>query len=61
MKIGRNSNLHPGHIAGAASPRLAQRIPVMNVPCLQAILLAFLHAAIWDWLTALILDQSKAG
>ena len=28
---------------------------------MQAILLAFLHAAIWDSLTALIVDPLKAG
>jgi hypothetical protein len=33
--------VQPEHIAGTESPRLAQRIPAMNVPCLQAILLAF--------------------
>ena len=59
MKIGRNSNVHPGHIAGAEVPRLAQRIPAIKVPCLQAILLAFLHAASWDSLTALHFGSLK--
>jgi hypothetical protein len=30
MKIGRNSNVQSGHIAGAATPRLAQRIPATD-------------------------------
>jgi hypothetical protein len=45
MKIGRTNKEQSGHIAGEPDPRLAQRIPATNVPCLQAMLLAFLHAA----------------
>lgn len=56
MKIGRNINVHPGHTAGAGRPRLAQRMPAINVPCIQAIVLAFLHIASCDSLTVLMFD-----
>jgi hypothetical protein len=39
-KMGSNSNVHRGHMAGAESPRL-HRIPATTVPCLYATLLAF--------------------
>src|SRR5262249_34175496 len=38
-KIGRTNKLHPGQIAGAVEPLLADSIPATNVPCLQAALL----------------------
>ena len=59
MKIGLKINLQFGHIAGAESTRLAQRIPAINVPCEQAILVAFLQAPICESLTVLILDYEK--
>lgn len=34
-KLGR-SNVHPGQIAGATEPRLAESIPATNVPCVHA-------------------------
>src|SRR5215469_6351848 len=61
LKIGFIIISQSGHIAGAASPRLEQRIPAINVPWEQAILLASLHAASCDFLIVLILDPSNAG
>ena len=43
-KIGRNSSVQPGHIAGATEPRRAESMPATNVPCVHATLSARLHA-----------------
>jgi len=42
-KMGRTSKVQPGHMAGAAEPRLAIRMPATYVPCRHAALEAREH------------------
>ncbi|HEY7616943.1 MAG TPA: hypothetical protein VH744_09080, partial [Terriglobales bacterium] len=44
-KMGRTRSVQPGHIAGAAEFRVADKIPATNVPWRHAALLARVHVA----------------